>query len=108
MRPGFPPRRSRINKTSKSNESGQSMMPIRELLNRIRWDKEFAKAEFLIGYYDRLEDALFFVPLKRVVQEPGNHFSVKIMDDEGVVHLVPFHRIKAVYRNGELIWKREH
>jgi len=84
------------------------MTPIHELLNRIRWDKEYANAEFLIGYYDRLEDALFFVPLEQVVQEPGNHFSVRIVDDEGVVHPVPFHRIKAVYRNGELIWKRRH
>jgi uncharacterized protein (UPF0248 family) len=29
------------------------MIPIRELLDRIRWDPEFAKSEFAIGYYDR-------------------------------------------------------
>ena len=34
------------------------MMPIHELLNRMRWDKEFAKADFLIGYYDRLEKGI--------------------------------------------------
>ena len=84
------------------------MMPIHELLNRIRWDQEFAKAEFRIGYYDRLENAIILVSLQQVVQEPGDHFAMKVMDEGGIVHVVPFHRIKEVYRNDELIWKREH
>lgn len=32
------------------------MMPVHELLNRIRWDAGFAEADFKIGYYDRIED----------------------------------------------------
>lgn len=84
------------------------MVPIHELLNRIRWDKEFANADFLIGYYDRLENEIFLIPLAQVFREQGDNFSVKVMDDEGILHMVPFHRIKEVYRNGELIWKREH
>ena len=84
------------------------MMPIRELLNRIQWDEEFSKADFRIGYYDRLEDAISFVPIRQVFQEAGDHFSIQVIDDEGISHMVPFHRIKEVYRNGELIWKREH
>ncbi len=31
------------------------MTPIHELLNRIRWDPEFAQGEFQLGYYDKLE-----------------------------------------------------
>jgi uncharacterized protein (UPF0248 family) len=83
------------------------MMPIWELLSRIRWDEEFAKATFRIGYYDRLEERLIIVPLRRVVQQPGDHFSVRIIDDDGVFHMVPLHRIREVYRNGACIWKRE-
>lgn len=84
------------------------MMPVHALLNRIRWDKGFAKADFRIGYYDRIEDAICLVSLRQVFQEPGDHFSVQIIDDAGESHMVPFHRIKAVYRDGERIWKREH
>lgn len=83
------------------------MTPIQDLLNRIQWDPVFSKADFRIGYYDRLEDAIFFVSPKQVLQEKGDHFSVRIIDDEGVSHMVPLHRIKAVYRNGKLIWKRD-
>lgn len=83
------------------------MKPIRDLLNRIRWDKEFAKAEFRIGYYDRLEDAIIFVSLMQIFQEEDDHFSIQVIDDEGGLHMVPFHRIREVYRNDTLIWKRE-
>lgn len=29
------------------------MIPIHELINRIRWDEALAKGNFIIGYYDR-------------------------------------------------------
>ena len=31
------------------------MTPIHELLNRIRWDKEYGQGRFEIGYFDRYE-----------------------------------------------------
>ena len=31
------------------------MIPIHELMNRIRWDEDFADADIIIGYYDRQE-----------------------------------------------------
>ena len=84
------------------------MMPIHELLNRIRWDKEFGRGDFHIGYYDRLENRLIRVPLREMVFEPDDHFSFALMDQQGVRHSIPLHRIKEVYRDGALIWSREH
>jgi uncharacterized protein (UPF0248 family) len=55
------------------------MTPIHELLHRIRWDPEFGHAEFKISYWDRVA--------RRVVR-------------------VPLHRVRAVWRNGALIWQR--
>lgn len=82
------------------------MTPVRQLLNRIRWDRQFADAAFRIGYYDRVADTIIVVPLSQVVQEPGDHFAIRVLDHAGVSHLVPYHRIREVYRNGELIWQR--
>jgi Protein of unknown function (DUF504). len=81
-------------------------MPIDVLLNRIQWDRDFGWAEFSIGYEDRVAAAILVVPLHQVVRIPGDRFSVRIVDGEGVWHRVPLHRIKQVYRNGELIWQR--
>jgi len=84
------------------------MMPIHELLSRIRWDERFGQAQFVIGYYDRVEKRIIRVPLRELYFEPGDHFAFDLIDQEGALHNIPLHRIKQVYRNGELIWHREH
>lgn len=84
------------------------MLPIHELLNRIQWDEEFGNASFVIGYYDRIEDRIIDVPLKELVFDKEDHFDFELVDEEGITHTIPLHRIKDVYRNGELIWHREH
>ena len=84
------------------------MTPIHELLKRIRWDKEFGRGDFRIGYYDRVEERLIQVALQEIFFEPDDHFSFDLIDEEGVLHSIPLHRIKEVYKDGELIWHREH
>jgi uncharacterized protein (UPF0248 family) len=82
------------------------MVPIQDLLNRIRWDPAFGADGFTIGYYDRLAHRIVTVPLKDVALEPGNHFSFIATDPDGSLHDVPFHRVREVHRNNELIWHR--
>ena len=83
------------------------MMPIQALLSRIRWDKEFAKGEFAIGYYDRIKNEIITVPLKAVHFTEGDHyFAFQVLDEEGEGHSVPFHRVREVRKDGELIWQR--
>lgn len=84
------------------------MIPIQELLNRIRWDAEFRKGNFELGYYDRRKDRIILVPLDQIDFEPGNHFSFEITDSNNETHTIPFHRVKEVYKNGELIWRRKY
>jgi len=84
------------------------MMPIRELLNKIRWDAEFGRADFRIGYYDRVEDRIITVSLREIVFPEDDHAVFELTDDEGRLYSIPLHRVKAVYRNGALIWHREH
>lgn len=84
------------------------MIPIQDILTRIRWDHEFAKGDFVIGYYDRVEDHIIKVPLREVYFDPDDHFDFQVLDNEGELYTVPFHRIKEVYKDGQLIWHREH
>jgi uncharacterized protein (UPF0248 family) len=84
------------------------MTPIHDLLNRIRWDKEFAKSNFKIGYYDRVIDTIIVIPFNSNLIEEGDHYNFLAYDTDGVIHTIPFHRIKEVYRDDKLIWHREH
>jgi uncharacterized protein (UPF0248 family) len=84
------------------------MIPIHELLSRIRWDRQFGEGDFVIGYYDRVEDAVIRVPMRELFFQADNHFAFDLIDQEGALHSVPLHRIREVYKNGKLIWHRAH
>ena len=81
------------------------MQPIRQLLNRIRWDQEFGRGTFELGYYDRVEQRIIRVPFERLSFEPAQDLF-RVTDLEGVTHTIPYHRIREVHRNGALIWQR--
>ena len=82
------------------------MIPIHELLNRIRWDEAYGDADFVIGYYDRVEDKVITVPLKELNFVKEDHFDFELLDEDGITHTVPLHRIRQVFRNGALVWER--
>lgn len=84
------------------------MVPLHELLSRIHWDRDFGRGEFRIGYLDKVRHELVYVALNEVRQEPDSHFSFEVTDEEGIAHSVPYHRVKEVWKDGELIWHREH
>ena len=89
-----------------ASERGADVIPIRQLLSRIKWDAEFGAARFELGYYDRLEGRIIRVGLEQVEFEPRRRDTFLAFNGDGVLHRIPLHRIRRVYRNGELIWQR--
>lgn len=81
------------------------MIPIQDLLNRIRWDKEFGQGTFIIGYYDRTEDRIVAVPFEEIVYT-ADKFSFVVIGKDGESCSIPFHRVRKVYKDGVLIWSR--
>lgn len=84
------------------------MIPIQDLLARIRWDAAFSQAQFVLGYFDRLERRIVLVPFSEVRFPSEARGVFELYDQEGVCHTIPYHRVKSVYRDGELIWHRQH
>lgn len=82
------------------------MQPVQELLHRIRWDQTYAEADFEIGYYDRIEERIVHVPFAALRFPEDDHFAFELLDRDGEVHRVPFHRVREIYRDGRRIWKR--
>ncbi len=82
------------------------MIPIQELLSRIRWDPAFEHAKIVVGYYDRVDKQIVKVPLARIEFASDCRSSFEAIAADGLVHSVPYHRVREVYRDGELIWHR--
>ncbi len=82
------------------------MIPIQDLLHRMQWDPAFGKADFEIGYFDRVTGRIVRVPFRHVRFEKGEHFAFEAVEADGSVHTVPLHRVREVWRNGAVIWQR--
>jgi uncharacterized protein (UPF0248 family) len=82
------------------------MTPIHELLNRIRWDKEFGQGRFEIGYFDRYEVVLHRVALQEVAFPEDDRHTFEVVDESGQARRIPFHRVREVVKDGQIIWQR--
>lgn len=84
------------------------MTPIHDLLSRIRWDREFGQGEFALGYYDRVLGEIVRVSFSEIIFPREGRDAIQALTGDGVIHSIPLHRIREVYRNNELIWHRGH
>jgi uncharacterized protein (UPF0248 family) len=82
------------------------MQPLEDLLHRIRWDAEFGKGAFALGYYDRVAQQEQVVPLAAVTIDSSNPGTFSIQDEDGAVRRIPLHRVRTVYKDGVVIWQR--
>ncbi len=79
------------------------MITIKELLNRIKWDRKLKPSEYSIFYYDRILDKLIEVKYNDILKIEDGFLEIK--SDNKIIE-IPLHRIKKVTRNGKLIWQR--
>ncbi len=82
------------------------MIPIQQLLSRIRWDKEFGRGEFVLGYQDRFQDHVIHVPLRQVLDVADGSHALRLVSPEGEEITIPLHRVVEVLRDGQPIWQR--
>lgn len=82
------------------------MQTIRELLSRIRWDRDFGRARFELGYWDRVEARVVKVKFTAVETDLADGLFETI-NEEGRTCSIPLHRVRCVWRDGELIWSRK-
>jgi uncharacterized protein (UPF0248 family) len=82
------------------------MQPLQDLLHRIKWDAEFGKGAFALGYYDRVAHEEQVVPFESVTLDPERPGTFSHEDEDGVVAQIPLHRVRTVYKDGVVIWQR--
>ena len=58
-------------------------VPIHELLSRICWDAEFARGNFQLGYFDRVEKRIIVVPFAEAGFPHDDPQAFRHVDEEG-------------------------
>lgn len=82
------------------------MIPIHQLLARLRWDPAFGAGHIEIGYLDKPSGTLRHVALQELRPDADNPSLFDLIDADGVAHSIPLHRIREVRRDGVPIWSR--
>ncbi len=78
------------------------MLPIKDLLNKIKWDKKENPEEYTLFYFDRILNNLIPIPYNKIKRLEG---SFMILDSEDETN-IPLHRIKKVTKNKIVVWER--
>ena len=79
------------------------MTPIKDLLNKIKWDKAENPADYSAHYLDRISEKLIKIDFNQIKRVEGT-FLVLYRGEEEVN--VPLHRIREVRKKGDIVWKR--
>ncbi len=79
------------------------MLPIQDLLNKIKWDKRENPDDYSIFYYDRILKKLIKIPYNKIKRIEG---SFMILDNEEESN-IPLHRIRKVSKNNAVVWERK-
>jgi uncharacterized protein (UPF0248 family) len=82
------------------------MIPIQDILHRIVWDPAFGDGRFVVGYRDRRHADIVRIPFERIVLADGRGFAFDVVGADGVVRMIPYHRVREVRRDGKIIWRR--
>jgi len=82
------------------------MQPLQDLLHRITWDPEFGKGHFALGFEDRIAHREIVVPFASVQLDPDRPGTLSFREEDGTIAHVPLHRVRAVYKDGVIIWQR--
>ncbi len=79
------------------------MVYIKDLLNKIKWDKEENPADYTFAYEDRVLRQLIerkYSDIKRI------EHSFVVMEMAGEEIEIPLTRIRVVKRKGNIVWQR--
>jgi uncharacterized protein (UPF0248 family) len=82
------------------------VQPLQDLLHRIRWDPVFGRGDFALAYYDRVAREEQVVAFVDIGFDPERPRTFSLRDADGLVHNIPLHRVRTVYKDGRVIWQR--
>lgn len=75
------------------------MLPIKKLLDKIRWDDKEKTENYEVTYGDRITRNEVRVNYKEIKDYDNEFFRIGNKE-------IPVHRIKKVHKNSKLVWER--
>ncbi len=81
------------------------MLTIKDLLNKIKWDKNLNPKNYTLYYLDRISKTLKKARYSDIKKIEGS-FIILEKKKEKEEASIPLHRIKRVKKKGVIVWQR--
>lgn len=79
------------------------MIPIKDLLNKIKWDKRENPDDYAIFYLDKIANKLIEIRYNDIKRIEG---TFMVIDKDNEETYIPMHRIKKVKNKDKIVWSR--
>lgn len=89
-----------ISASSSTDSSSNKLVPVKEVLRRIKWDNGLNSNDFTVQHFDRVEDKIFTCSFDQ------SNDSVK-GKEEMFVFAIPEHRIMSIKYKERVVWDKE-
>ena len=77
------------------------MQPIKDLINKIKWDKRENPKDYTLVYIDLRKEK--YIPYTAIKRLEGNFM---ILEENNQEVEIPLHRIRKVKKQDKIIWQR--
>lgn len=78
-------------------------MLLKDLLNKIKWDKRENPSDYLLFYLDRVENKLKKLKFSEILRLEGSFMIIKKAKEE--TH-IPLHRIREIRKKEKVVWRK--
>lgn len=79
------------------------MISIKNLLDKLKWDRRFNPGEYTFYYQDRVKNKVIPIDYARIKRIEG---SFMIIEHDGEEVSIPLHRIQKVMKGKMNVWRR--
>jgi uncharacterized protein (UPF0248 family) len=79
------------------------MIPIQDLLNKLKWDPYEEPFSYSVFYWDRIAKKLREVKYRDIVDVRDGYMTIVRQESEV---MIPLHRIRVVKKAGVTVWDR--
>ena len=75
------------------------MIPIKDFINKIRWDKNLDKDSYTLHYIDRITNSIKTIKFNEIIAIEGDFL---VLEDREI----PLHRIRKITMFEKVVWER--
>jgi len=83
-----------------NQNDNKKLVPVIEVMRRIKWDHSLQSQDFIVNYFDRVDERILSCPF----DQPNNSVKGK---EESFIFAIPEHRIMSIQYKERVVWDKE-